>query len=318
MSRRESLLSAPYQTRSPQGGRPGRSDRVIRGLSLAATLAALATIVLGAVVRATGAGDACGADWPICNGRIIPELDALVLIEYTHRLATPVLIGLIGALTVAAWRRYRGVRRIVGPATAAFGLLFVQAALGALVVRRGLSPALVTAHLATAMLLVGSLVVATASSWTLAAARLPRDGVVRAAWTGAAFVFLVILVGAFVRGEGAGLAFTDWPLMGGRVIPDLSSEAHVSQFAHRLAALLALPVFAWVAARTWRVRAERPGTAALAAAALGALLVQVLVGALNVWTRLATGARIAHVALASLAWAAAVASAATSRAGRTP
>ena len=28
-----------------------------------------------------------------------------------------------------------------------------------------------------------------------------------------------LAVGAYVRGEGAGLAFRDWPLMGGRVVP---------------------------------------------------------------------------------------------------
>jgi heme A synthase len=284
---------------------------------MAATVAALATIVLGATVRATGAGDACGDDWPICNGRLVPEFDVKVLTEYTHRLATPVLIGLIGALAYVAWRRYRSVRRVVAPATAAFVLLFVQAALGALVVRRGLSPVLVTAHLATAMLLVGTLVVATAASWTLAAPRLPRDGLVGAAWTGAGTILLVIVVGAYVRGEGAGLAFADWPLMGGRVIPDLSSEPRVFQFAHRLVALLAVPVLAWVAARAWRARAERPAAAAFATTALLALLAQVLVGALNVWTHLAVGARIAHVALASLAWAAVVALAATARSGRT-
>ena len=146
---------------------------------MAATVAALLTIVLGATVRATGAGDACGDDWPVCNGRIIPEFDVKVLTEYAHRLATPVLVGLIGTLLVLAWRRHRGARAITWASTAAFALLFVQAGLGALVVQRGLSPELVTLHLATALLLVASLVIATSAVWTFGRPRGHRDGLVR-------------------------------------------------------------------------------------------------------------------------------------------
>ena len=43
---------------------------------------------------------------------------------------------------------------------------------------------------------------------------------------------------ATVTGRGAGLAFTDWPLMHGRVIPDLSETTRVLQFSHRVVAAL--------------------------------------------------------------------------------
>ena len=35
-------------------------------------------ILWGAVVRATGAGAGCGANWPTCNGEIIPMADPWV------------------------------------------------------------------------------------------------------------------------------------------------------------------------------------------------------------------------------------------------
>ena len=267
--------------------------------------------MLGALVRATGSGDACGDDWPVCNGRWIPELDANVLIEYVHRLATPVLVGLTGWLVVIAVRRYRSDRRVLLPAVAAFALLFVQAGLGAVVVRTKLSPELVTAHLATAMLLVAALVLATAGAWTMGRR---RGGGSVLPWVAAAIVYAAILVGAFVRGEGAGLAFEDWPLMDGRALPAVEWGAgQLAHFLHRVVALLSLGAVAWVTVAAWRRRAERGSAAALAAAALVAVSLQVIVGAVNVWTGLAVAARVAHVALAAVTWAGIVASAALQR-----
>jgi heme A synthase len=66
-----------------------------------------------------------------------------------------------------------------------------------------------------------------------------------------------------------------------------------------------------------RARRERPGrdvVAVLAGAAALLFLSQVLVGAANVWSRLAPAAVVAHVAVASLTWGAAVATAVTARA----
>ncbi len=315
MSRRESLLSARYQTRPPEAGDVPRPGRALRRLSLAATIAALVTIALGALVRTTGSGDACGDHWPVCNGRIIPELDANVLIEYVHRLATPVLTVLIGGLAWTARRRHRGERHIVVPATVAFGLLFVQAALGALVVKHGLSPVLVTFHLATAMALVGTLVYLTVLVWSPGGAP-AVDGLARRAWFAAGAVLLVVLAGAYVRGRGAGLAFPDWPLMDGRVLPDVYSTDRVSQFVHRLLAAAAVPLVAWVAVSAARARGQRPAAYALAAVAAAALAVQIVVGAANVWSGLAIPAAMAHVVLASLVWAALVGTAAASRTTR--
>ena len=49
----------------------------------------------------------------------------------------------------------------------------------------------------------------------------PVDGMARLARATAAAVFALLGVGAYVRGEGAGLAFPDWPLMNGKLVPAL-------------------------------------------------------------------------------------------------
>ena len=47
----------------------------------------------GAVVRATGSGNGCGASWPKCNGSFIPEVTAApTLIEFSHRAISGILL----------------------------------------------------------------------------------------------------------------------------------------------------------------------------------------------------------------------------------
>ena len=51
------------------------------------------SILAGALVRATGSGDGCGATWPTCKGKIIPTLtDTSEIIEFSHRSVSGVLL----------------------------------------------------------------------------------------------------------------------------------------------------------------------------------------------------------------------------------
>ena len=80
---------------------PGSSSGVLRflkqgrGLSAfaLATVAVMVVVILwGAVVRATGSGAGCGANWPLCNGVVFPlhHPRLATLIEFTHRATTGV------------------------------------------------------------------------------------------------------------------------------------------------------------------------------------------------------------------------------------
>jgi len=312
MSRRDTLLASPYQS-TPSRSAPPTRHRALRTLSVAATAAVFSVITIGALVRATGSGLGCPG-WPKCFGRWFPPLEHHAIIEYSHRLATTILIALIGLLAIHALRRYRGTRGVWVRAVAAFLLVFVQAALGAIVVHGELRAALVTAHLATAMVLAAVLVSVTVTAYTVDGRRHPADRVARLGALAAGAVFALLVVGAYVRGEGAGLAFRDWPLMAGRVLPPLSSAGRALQFVHRLLAIAAIPLLAVFARAAWSgARADRPAVSILATIACGLLGAQVLVGAANVWTKLATPAVVAHVALAGLLWGTTLAAVLTSR-----
>ena len=66
---------------------------IINKLSLYGLVVSVFSIIAGAIVRATGSGDGCGASWPTCNGEIIPELDTpSELIEFLHRSVSGVLL----------------------------------------------------------------------------------------------------------------------------------------------------------------------------------------------------------------------------------
>ncbi len=56
------------------------------GVPLWAYAFAIATMVTGVLVRYTGSGEACGHEWPTCNGALIPEFTSWqVSLQFIHR-----------------------------------------------------------------------------------------------------------------------------------------------------------------------------------------------------------------------------------------
>jgi heme A synthase len=304
---------APPGGESPVPGNPAHPHRVLCILALTATALTFLLIAIGALVRASGSGDAC-PDWPRCFGRWLPRIEAHVLIEYSHRFTATLDIVAVAVLAVYAWRRYRDHPRVVGPSVAALGLIVVQAALGGIVVLTKLEALNVTLHLGTAMVLAASLVLATVGAFSVdAVIARPSGSFTTLAGITAGWAFGLILVGGWVRGAGAGLAFGDWPLMGGRAVPDLSVGSQALQFSHRALALGLGILLGILLVRSWGPSGPARAVRVLATVAAGCYLGQVLVGAALVWTGLAAAPEVAHVGLASGIWGTLVAVFAASR-----
>jgi protoheme IX farnesyltransferase len=125
--------------------------------------------------------------------------------------------------------------------------------------------------------------------------------------------FALLLVGTYVRAEGAGLAFRDWPLMGGRLVPSFDATGAAEMFAHRLLTVLTAALMLWlvVRARTMPVRSARLVRLSTLAGALFAT--QIALGGINVITQLATWPRALHVATSAAIWASVVAVAVIAR-----
>ena len=289
--------------------------RTFRALATATVVVILLLIAWGGVVRATGSGDGC-PDWPQCFGSWIPRAEYHTLIEYTHRL----LAFLAGSLTLAlgiagGWSllRRRDVDRPAAIMAVILLPLFVaQAAIGGWIIATHEDPGVVTIHFAVAFLVLG-LAVAIAAR-TRSPAGTGQAAYRRlTAWTAAA-TYGLLLVGTYVRAEGAGLAFREWPLMGDSIVPDLSRPGAVAMFAHRVLAIVVVALFVWCMVRARTMRPRSPVLVRLSTAALALVGLQVLVGGANVLTELATWARAAHVGLSALIWTAVVALAMAARA----
>jgi heme A synthase len=265
--------------------------------ALATILLTYGLIVLGGTVRATDSGTAC-PDWPLCHGRVFPRIEEHVLIEYSHRLVASLVGMLILFVVVWAWRRRRDdiVVRVAAPL--AFSLLVVQVLVGAATVNTETDATVVAVHLSIALTLFAALIVlslAASGSRVRSVGAVPAFPIVVALVT-----FVLVITGAYVSQEGAGLVYRDWPLFDGKLVSSGGWLADL-HWAHRvLAGMLGLLMLA-LAVRTWRNERRRM---VLGAVALGVMIYvgQVFVGAANIWFDLATELRISHLALASALW----------------
>jgi protoheme IX farnesyltransferase len=122
----------------------------------------------------------------------------------------------------------------------------------------------------------------------------------------------LLLVGTYVRAKGAGLAFTDWPLMDGKLVPTLNGIT-TAMFAHRVLAAASFLLVLYTAVRALTMSPRSKDLVVLSTLALGLFVAQILVGAANVWTHLKPAAVVAHVALSVLIWADLIALATVSR-----
>ena len=273
-------------------------------LSLSTAALTLGLIVFGAVVRVTDSGLGCGTDWPLCNGTIFPPLDNITAwIEWLHRLFA-LLIGCFGLATLAAaWRQYRHSDRRVLQMTATAALLFiVQSALGAIVVFLELPPTFVTLHLGVAMLLLAALLGAAMIAWYRPSPSRRDDSIPALTVVNAALALLIILTGALVRGSGATLACTQWPLCdGGAILPFEQGQLAIINMIHRLSVAAMSITLLILLRQVYRQRSE----SLIRRIALGAVLVHMLqigVGALFVLSIAGREWGALHVGLAAAIW----------------
>jgi protoheme IX farnesyltransferase len=271
--------------------------RAVRRLALVASVTTWVLLLVGATVSATGAGLAC-PDWPLCHGRLIPPMDRLVLIEYGHRLLASAVGAMVAGLAVMVWRRPQaaggdaGLGRLI---VVLVVLLAAQVVLGGATVLSQLVPLLVGTHLLAAVTFLTLLVVFTARAhWATGAARpaaIP-PGLAGLAHLALALAFVQVALGGYTSAFGAGLACPDFPLCRGRLFP-APDPLILLHYTHRLVALALTITVAALAGRA-RHAADRAVRVAAAAAAL-AVVIQVILGAFTVWTRIAPPVRIAHL-----------------------
>ncbi len=271
----------------------------VHRLAVVTAGATLVLLFLGGLVTSTGSGLAV-PDWPLSFGQVFPPMVGGVLFEHGHRLAA----SAIGCLTVvlALWIVVRESR----PGVRALGLLalfavILQGVLGGVTVLYRLPLAVSVTHACLAQLffcLTVTLAVVTGEGWTrprmeVVSTAQPPLGALAGATT--VLVFAQVVLGALMRHMGAGLAIPDFPLAFGRLLPPLTTPFITVHFAHRVGALVAAVAVTWTVGRVLRRHADTPHLRRPALLAATLLVLQVLLGAVTIWSRRAVVPTTTHL-----------------------
>jgi protoheme IX farnesyltransferase len=283
-------------------------------LALATAATTVTLFAVGGLVRGTGSGLGCST-WPACEpGQVLPGGTAESIIEFSHRALAFLVIVLTLASAGVAWLDHRRDRSILWPALASFPLVLAQAGLGGIVVGTELDPWWLTAHFVAALALIADVTLMAVFALVPRPSGPTGGSFARLSiWTTAATGAL-LLVGTYIRAKGPiyGVAFTDLPLMDGRLVPTLGGIT-TPMFLHRVLALVSFVLVLWTAIRARTMRPRSGPLVALSTSALALFAAQIMVGAANVWTRLRPWAVVLHVAFAVLVWSALVALSAAAR-----
>jgi heme A synthase len=310
----------------PEPGAAG-TDRAFDRLVLATILTTFVLILIGGIVRVSGSGLGCGPagsgfhGWPFCNGDVVPGLELNTIIEYTHR-AVAGIVGLMSiALAVLARRRHRIKRALVRATTAAALLVIAQGLLGAATVENDLDELLVAAHLGLAMVLVALLIYIWRASKPVNLGADPADGgrgFRPLAVVSSGLVLCTIVAGGYMAGtqnygradyqlgDGAHHACgKEFPTCNGGFLPFGETRLVDIHLTHRVFVYLTTLFLLGLIVLALR-RRPSAGVVRTAWIASGILAAQLLVGALNVWLDEYEALIVAHLALGTLLWAAAI------------
>ncbi len=247
----------------------------------ALTLMTYVLVIFGAVVRAEGAGLSC-PDWPLCFGQILPSMDFGVILEWGHRtLAGIISLLLVGTLLAArrlptAWAALGRLPWIV------LLVLSIQVVLGGLTVLKLLAYWTVTLHLVFGNLFCLILLTMTLrcreALTPVATTAGPSSANRRLVFLGAALLFVQMVLGGLVSSNHAGVACLEWPTCQGDVWFPTFSGLIGLHLVHRLIAYM-LSIITLGLALSARSDERLKKTALIA---LACVLVQVLLGVLNV------------------------------------
>lgn len=113
-------------------------SNTFRYIVWAAAVYIYVVVYTGAYVRHAGASMGC-ADWPLCNGQLIPPLTGIEGIQFGHRIAAALSLILVACMTYMAVRYYKQRKDVYWGSVTAFVLMVLQVLSGGLTVLTGVN-----------------------------------------------------------------------------------------------------------------------------------------------------------------------------------
>ena len=256
--------------------------RVYR-FAVATAVATFILTIFGGVVSVTESGLAC-PDWPLCEGRFMPQMVDGKQYEHSHRIVASVVGVMTFCLAALLFKHRRQQKPLVKLGVLAAVLVTIQALLGALTVVLKLPWTVVSAHLAVAtafFALTTSLAFLAHPKWL--APTPAQKKLAQVIIPVAGLVYLQVVAGGVMRHLRAGLACGfDLPLCNGTVWPLDGNVGVQVHMVHRVLGMItALAVFGlmlWIwrrpdASRALKVVAGIAGFAVVVQVALGVMTV---------------------------------------------
>jgi heme a synthase len=259
-----------------------------------AVAATLCLIFLGGTVTSNNAGLAV-PDWPLSFGTINPDgwwKIRNILYEHGHRLFAQFVGLLTTILAIRIWKNEdRGWVRWLG--LGAFVGVCVQGLLGGLRVTK-LSIGLAMVHACTAQAFLCVLIVlsmALSPRWSTAlkssSAGKNLAPVRWWSWLLVGSVFCQLIFGAVMRHmsrqSGLGLAFHDFPLADGKLLPALDTTHKLIHFLHRVDALFIACISLFLLAAIFAAGRTNPLFMRPALLLTGLIALQIPLGAHVIW-----------------------------------
>ncbi len=276
----------------------------------------IAVILWGGLVRATGSGAGCGDHWPLCNGTVMQHSARIdTMIEFTHRITSGLSFFSVVALLWWTFARTVSGHLARVAAVAAVAFTMIEAALGAFLVKLGLtaqsqSPLrapYLALHLTNTLLLLGALTM-TAHLLSRRSGYLRGQIHIKAPFGAIAAIIVVLIVG--VTGSLAALGDTLFPAssLGEALTQDFSATSGWLvrwRWTHPTVAVAASIFLVWLLVRAAK-RSTYWDNRGLSALVLILLAVQYGLGILDVAFLAPVWLQIAHLLGADLLWAALV------------
>ncbi len=259
-------------------------------------------ISLGGFVRVTGSGLGC-PDWPLCYGKIIPPMNYHTLIEWGHRTSGALLGLLILLVNIIVWVQNRNNKFLTLTSLMSLFLVIIVGGIGGAVVLTELEPSLRTLHLFLAQMIIFCLGLSYVSINTNNLSlknQIIIDKYSLMAGAIALTVIISLLSGSYAVWKGAGTVCSSWPFCtSSSIIPEsfLGWIHMIHRIASSLAGIVGL-IFLYIFLK----KKFSTTVFALSSFSLAMIFSQIILGALNPWTKFDVWIRVAHLGASSLLW----------------
>ncbi len=278
-------------------------NRLHRGLRWLATLTSLGMLFVligGALVTKTGSEMGCGRSWPLCHGQVIPShITIETVIELAHRLVSGGVGILLLVLSIWAWKTIGHKRETKFLVILSLFFLILQALIGAAAVVWGQSDFVLALHFGISLISFASVFLLTLlifevdqkfdASSIIIDKRMKFHTIAVTIYS-----YMVVYTGALVRHTHSSLVCRDWPFCLNDSIGLPTNLHQWIQMGHRLAAGI---IFLWIAYITYlSIKHYKDQVVIYRGWIIAFILVclQVIAGALVIFTRLNLYIALAH------------------------